>query len=87
MTTYFSSPEAEAAAHAVAARTPRNITARRLLDGSEDWSLASLRGKAKSFGGSYARSRDAFYRRLRDAGLQPVTLYLRHDHNRRVVII
>jgi hypothetical protein len=82
MTTYFSDESVRARAYELA-HCP---TARRLLDGSEDWSLASLKGKARQYNGSYARSRDAFYRRLREAGLQPVTLYLR-PYGKRVVIL
>jgi hypothetical protein len=82
MSTYFTDSETEARAFAIA----KTQTARRLLIGSEDWSLASLKGKASKYGGSYARSRDAFYRELQEAGLQPVTLYLR-PNGKRVVII
>ena len=82
MTTYFIDDETKERAWALA-KTP---TARRLLSGSEDWSLASLKGKAAAYGGSYARSRNKFLTALAEAGLHPVTLYVR-PHGKRVVVI
>jgi hypothetical protein len=83
VSTYFIDDETKARAWALA-KTP---TARRLLVGSEDWSLASLKGKAAAYGGSYARSRSKFLTALAEAGLQPVTLYPRALRGRRIVVI
>ena len=84
MATYFSSEESERRAWEIA--KAHCLTAQRLLRGTETWSLSSLKGTAKAYGGSYSRARDNFLRRLRAAGLQPVTLYQR-PHNKRIVII
>lgn len=84
MTTYFSSEETREIAYEIAKSCSK--TAVRLLDGSEAWSLASLKGKARSYSGSYSKSRDRFLEKLTMAGLQPVTLYLR-PHGKRVVVI
>ena len=82
MATYFSSDQAREQAYKLAT----SKTARRLLDGSQRWSLGDLRGAARASAGSYARTRDRFLEKLALAGLQPVTLYLR-PHNERVVVI
>jgi len=82
MATFFSSAEARERAYELAT----SKTARRLLDGSQRWSLGDLRGAARASAGSYARTRDRFLEKLALAGLQPVTLYLR-PHNERVVVI
>jgi hypothetical protein len=82
MATYFCTDEARERAYQLAT----SKTARRLLDGTQRWSLGDLRGAARTSAGSYARTRDRFLEKLALAGLQPVTLYLR-PHNERVVVI
>lgn len=80
--TYFIDEQTRAAAFELA----HCKTARNLLWGSEWWSLSTLQGKARRYGGSYARARDNFLARLEAAGLQPVTLYVGPQH-RRIVIL
>ena len=82
MATYFSSDKARTQAYQLATCK----TARRLLNGSQRWSLGDLQGKARQYSGSYARARDRFLGKLSAAGLQPVTVYLR-PYNERVVLI
>ena len=82
MATFFTTDEASEQAYQLAT----SKTARRLLDGTQRWSLGDLRGAARASAGSYARTRDRFLERLALAGLQPVTLYL-GPHNERVVVI
>lgn len=82
MTTYFIDDQAKQKAYDVA----RCSTAVYLLNGTYPWSLSNLKGKALHFKGKYIKTRENFLRRLEEAGLQPVTLYLR-KHNKRVVII
>lgn len=84
MATYFTSPEAEAAARALCGRSE---TKSALLDGRQEWSLADLKGAAKKFGGSYAKARDALLADLRAAGLDPADVKLPSLRGRRVVII
>ena len=84
MTTYYTDPANEAAALALCGRSE---TKRNLLDGSQNWSLSDLAGKAKKFGGSYARARDELLRDLRAAGLDPLDIKLPSQKGKRVVII
>lgn len=83
MYTYYTSDNAKAAA----LRCARGSYQRALLNDAEAWSGAGLQGKARQYGASYYRSRKNLLERLETAGLQPVTLYLSRQHNRRVVII
>lgn len=57
------------AARAAAAICARGAYQAALLDGYEAWSGSTLRGRAKTYGSRYARSRDALDTRLREAGL------------------
>ncbi len=57
------------AARPAAANCARGAYQAALLDGYEAWSGSTLRGRAKTWGGRYARSRDALDTRLREAGI------------------
>lgn len=81
--TYYTSEDAMNAA----LRCARGHYQEALLHGEALWSGADLKGKAKQYGVSYHRSRENLLARLEAAGLQPVTLYLNRQHNRRVVVI
>jgi hypothetical protein len=83
MYTYFTSDEAKSKALACA----RGHYQRDVVEGCRAWSGGDIKGRARQSGVHYHNSRENLYRRLQDAGLEPVTLYLTREHNRRVVII
>jgi hypothetical protein len=56
-----------------------------LILGRESLSGSTLKGKAKSYAGRYAKSRDSLLSRLRNAGI-PVSESI-GDHNRRILIL
>lgn len=84
MTTY--THIVHAAALALALDHARGAYQRALINDGEAWSGATLQGKAKSYGGHYARSRDGLLARL-EADPRLVITHLRGDHNRREVSI
>jgi hypothetical protein len=57
-----------------------------VLHGLDDWSGASLRGKARQYGGRYAESRRNLLHRLTAAGLQVMEVRL-GAHGRRDMIV
>lgn len=63
----------------------RGCYQRALLDGCEAWSGATLRGRAKSYGYWYARSRANLITRIRAAGY--TATYERRAHGRKVLVI
>ena len=58
---------------------------RNLLLGYESLSGSTLRGKAKSYSGRYANSRDALLNRVRVVGV--IVSERRADHNRRILLL
>lgn len=79
--TIYLSPEAREAAKACA----RGSYQAALLSDCEAWSGSTLKGRAKHWGGQYARSRRALVARLRSAGL--ACEWRRGPHGRRMLAI
>lgn len=73
------------AAAAAAVKLARGEYQRGLLSGYYALSGADLKGKAKKYGGHYARSRGAVLARVRAAGIKVGEIV--GSHNKRILVI
>ena len=84
MATYFTSLEAKCAAYALCGRSQ---VKRNLLDGTQNWSLSDLKGRARQFSGSYAKARHELLTDMCNVGLDPLDIKLPSQGGKRVVIV
>ena len=76
---------ASRSAREVALKCARGSYQRNLLVGGEGWSGATLRGKAKTWGGKYSLSRSALLARMERAGLD--LTWARVGRGHRLVLV
>lgn len=72
-------------AYGQALKLARGVYQLDLLHGNAAWSGAGLRGKARSWGAAYARSRAKLLSRIKAAGIPHE--FVRRAHNKLVLVI